>query len=739
MKLPKNRIMDFEKIGVFWKTVYPKFIKESFLHKNIYSNLEDFTQKQYENLNELDGIILLCELDTNQQGEKINLQDLYGVEVAKQLRRNNVNIPILFTSFLSRKVICAKKPEREIITTIGHDFIRLPAKTEDLIISLTKINKLNELELYDIKNSYCSREGMVRELVHRLSNLKYFDLNNKTSDEVKKNIIDAIKDIYSLYSNDPTKFINELEYKFNEVNEENISEIILEINRQSEKLISDYSPNILVESVTEKRNWKILWVDDEADGNHRLISFLKKLEVEVILSNSSSKAVDILNNDWVSENRIAVLIADYRLYEIDKDDVKVQQKMQGHSLLKKVVDSERMIRLAALSALPRKFLLRSLREFNIRSEVFSKRDYLEDDNTIKLLCEELIEMGDENEEAVLSIPDDASGWKYLKPTYSQYRNWPEYLSMERRISEKAKVYIEYFEKTGKLPDPIPFSKSIYKKENSIEKNLSKFQSYWLARRIAIWLGGVKKFSNSQIAEILKNEIKSDYKQVISQYLGIRMEDYPFGITVEEKNWLQYYIGIPIYKEIESQGSLISDIKEIFQQYLNEFSSSIDPLPNLTNYFSIKQFYRNTLKELEIHKDKQLNLVSKINHLFETVYNKTYFFEYPKGASILLAYFIREYRYLLKELGKDDKSIKLDKEENYIKKYYDMIVQKKYPDFKKLNEKDKESFQNIYAYSFNEDGEIIEFDTMIENYRNSISGDDAMERQTVEFKDISKKD
>ena len=134
----------------------------------------------FEKLREVKFIILLCELNCNEIGEQIKRQELYGIELAKKIRREGITVPIIFTSFLSRKQVYKDRLERGILNSIGHSFIQLPFNLEQLVEEAAKMKPLNELEMYDIVHNYCSLGGIIKMLLHSLSGLQSA-LNNSSN------------------------------------------------------------------------------------------------------------------------------------------------------------------------------------------------------------------------------------------------------------------------------------------------------------------------------------------------------------------------------------------------------------------------------------------------------------------------------------------------------------------------------------------------------------------------------
>jgi DNA-binding response OmpR family regulator len=124
-----------------------------------------------------DCIIVLCELDWSTDNEKVQRHQLSGIELVKKLRReNNCITPVLFVSFLSIESIL--NSDREILTSIGHDFLQLPATPNDFRTAILNqfgengsIRKLSEMELTDIRSFYCSKEGILIHELHQLNSL----------------------------------------------------------------------------------------------------------------------------------------------------------------------------------------------------------------------------------------------------------------------------------------------------------------------------------------------------------------------------------------------------------------------------------------------------------------------------------------------------------------------------------------------------------------------------------------
>ncbi len=323
------------------------------------------------------SLVVLCELNWKYSGEMATLQSFQGIELVKRFRREGVTLPIIFTSFLSRKQVYANKLERGIINAVGHDFIQLPYALQQLKKEEPKVQRLNELEMYDIVHNYCSLGGVIKMLLHSLSGLQGA-LNNPAAkpESVRSKIRDAIIQAHQVFGKDSSSTLAEFDSKFTSITINNLNKAIRFAEETGNELVELYAAEEESNSkLKAKGNWKLLLLDDEITEKHILIDKLKERDVQVICCRNAHEADKIINK----ETLLSLVISDYRL-EDEVDGVNVQQPIQGYQFLKDISDHKPgYLRLAALSSLPRRFLMESFKHYGLRVEIFSKKDYLENE------------------------------------------------------------------------------------------------------------------------------------------------------------------------------------------------------------------------------------------------------------------------------------------------------------------------------------------------------------------------
>jgi hypothetical protein len=504
-----------------------------------------------------DGIFIQADME-HRDGPDLRGKNIpYGVQIGQALRLMGLKTPILFFSYQQLKNFLEKKPGSEIMTAVGHGYIELPAGPAEMIDAMEKINSLDELELFDIQNAYCRKEGMIDDYVHSL---------DREGSKIlpQQEFIDQLNKIAAVYGENPVERVQAFTAAFPVITQSNLQKAKYYVKAYGEDLVNSNSMTRTGKNSVEPRNYAILWLDDDLGKEHMLGNLLED-SLEMIYCSNAETAMCRLEEDWRTDNRIMVLMADYRLYEL-LDGVRVQQKIQGYKLMNEVAGSGRMISLVALSALPKKVLFRSFRYFNTRTEIYSK-DYLANASSIRLLAEELLRLGDENQEAILSMPDEKTGWKTLSKAYRQYRHSVNYIRLEKELSERAKAYAHHFNRYGQFPEFVKVNKSALNFGGDPAKNIELLLKYLFARRLALWLGAVKRYSNEEIVALLLGAAKNDYRIFLSQYLGLRINDFPFGLTIEEKKWFQYEIGVPIYRDILLGDHILEQVSQLFQSLI----------------------------------------------------------------------------------------------------------------------------------------------------------------------------
>jgi len=135
-----------------------------------------------ESQKELKYIIILCELGWTHDRNKIQLSDMGGIELGQHLRLEDVTVPILFVSALSRAEILndpIARQERQIIVTpaLKHGFEQLKLNTalENQKAWIEKLKSmfpedenftLCDFELEYTKDHFCNIEGAIKRMKH---------------------------------------------------------------------------------------------------------------------------------------------------------------------------------------------------------------------------------------------------------------------------------------------------------------------------------------------------------------------------------------------------------------------------------------------------------------------------------------------------------------------------------------------------------------------------------------------
>lgn len=550
------------------------------------SNTDDFLENVRE-INSYNAILILCELNWSFDNKSANISSnsFSGIEIAKELRRvYNINLPIIFCSFLQLKEVYSSNTE--ILTTIGHNFIQLPFSIDllnNLLIEKSNQGcKLSQMELNDIKSFYCDKEGILIRELHAINHFLNIKINEENQVVIYQNFLNIYLNICDLFSFD--KFQSEIEFKniYSNITNENINQVVQYITHKGNEFLKNINKSESNEySSNNKFPWKILLLDDEINKDHELIKQMQINNINVICVDNADDAEDELKKDWKKENSIMVVIADYRLYN-NINGIKHHQKVQGYQFLKNITTSDHLVRLVAFSGLQRKFLLNSFKHFNIRTEVKSKTDYLNTKETRQLFCEEMIELAEENWEAIEALPTKCAGFENnLKDAYKEFRLHPDYNKKESNISITSREYIWEIQQQIANGEEIRIGaienikSPLAKTKKDPEAFFKRLQNYLTARRIALWLYAANKkglgvfIDSRRIAEILTDQkYPTDaYRQILSTNLGLSLDDFPKNITIEERRWLHYDMQLNVLRDIEQMNPVFIKLSKVYKEYI----------------------------------------------------------------------------------------------------------------------------------------------------------------------------
>lgn len=559
------------------------------------------------------GIVQLVELQWGKDASKTGrLTYLHGIEFAKHTLRAKykTKLPILFVSFLplpqilrSRNDPSIRDPQKEIVTAVGHDFLRLPADPAEWIKKLQKIKPLTDLQLADIITNFCNVSGLVDEVIHRIQGTlrrllgeKPAQLDQLMEQELKKGLLE-IAGILPSGSLNQGRMDSVIDRFWKEcIKAQKLSDAINFISRVGEELKSEIEGetidrNDVRMSESKRSPWRVLVLDDEpASNNVKMIAdSLGKKGVETNLVNHIRQAEEVLEAD--NNNQIVVAVADYRLNE-ETEGIRRHQPKQGYDFLYDISRKDRMTSLVALSGMSRRFLLESFQKYNTRVAVYSKND-LQNQEAINLFVDSIIDLGNETYEALCSLPSSAAGWKALKPFYIAYRNSRRYAECEGEISHQAKQYVLIIESILKGRDteliqnpPLPklgnLRARMEGKDPFGEADMKVFMAKLTARRIALWLYYCEGFNSLRIFSALtgtldvenllrevREKVENNAKNLINTNLALLLEEFPRAILIEEKRWFKYDMGVDIYNLNE----LLSQVGYHIEVGLEKWSKS----------------------------------------------------------------------------------------------------------------------------------------------------------------------
>lgn len=567
-------------------------------------------------------IIIQCEINKDENGNPKKRTELYGIRYAQKLRLEGYKGKILFISFLSIDQILKLNPQNAIINAIGHGFLRLPVKNDEFKNSLEEINCLSDIELYDIQSNYCNRAGIAQEILHRLHG--FATDRSFTLEFVKTEICTAVETIGSLYKTDVDPFVQKLVF-------DDLGKTLNEVDAYCNDIVSSVDDdNPHNSNNIKKRPWSILFLDDDIKADHGLVMKLVERVENVYCYSNYEEAENKLRENVGGSLKINLVISDYRLIEVVGETGR-HQKKQGYTFLMESAEKYAYLGLAALSSLPRKFLIQSFKRMGIKTAIYSKKDYLVNDTTISMLIDELLEIGDDCYNAFsrhirLSSPQ----WGNYEPFYIYHRNSAEYRLNESYISNKAKSYcVNYLERKPNF-DLSGYTTELKGKTKAPDnpKAFHEFLEKMICRRAVLWYSQYGnreiKYSPQEVIAFLQGNNYNPSLSVdaatnqINTNLALRLTDFPWNATWEEREWLINYMNIDrsLLEEIETVENAIIDVVQLrFTSYrsditpntisnakllISELCSKVNEASFMDDILTNISVIRNRIKEYEIN-------------------------------------------------------------------------------------------------------------------------------------------
>ncbi|MCR5549705.1 MAG: hypothetical protein K6F40_02035 [Bacteroidales bacterium] len=281
-----------------------------------------------------DYFIVLCEL--NWDGEPMS--EFKGISYVQQFLRSEKGVlaPIVFTSFLSPKMLVNQMKDAEIVMTpaLGHLFLQLPiASTPKEIItefysSATSMEKLDDDDLAYTRMFYCDLQGLLRVIHHSLRDYNSTDESVEQYREKNSKQISQIKYIIEHHFQKKKVLLEELDTR-NDLHSF-CNQLIASWNPETEDTASE---NDKKSEVKNRVKIRILYLEDNTNEENvrrfkQYCDISKDFEL-TILSNVDDigKVLDIGSKYYFAEYNAVICDIEIR----DKDGV---LRYLGYDLIK---------------------------------------------------------------------------------------------------------------------------------------------------------------------------------------------------------------------------------------------------------------------------------------------------------------------------------------------------------------------------------------------------------------------
>ena len=593
-----------------------------------------------------DGIIVLCELNWDENGIEREPSIFCGVDLVKHYLRVSMKFhaPILLVSFMPESFF-ESEPKYMIMNAVGHRFKQLDPSLFGTLHSIFDgdgLNPLNDIQLSDIVTNLCDLRGLIDEILHNAQSnimavIKSENIDINTKFEKISQILDKhLKDVCLLLNQRPDvrSAIKEIIRLFNEDVKQKgdfhaAKTFLKKYQEQLKSLVNDTeAPSV---PIRHEWGWKALLLDDDPEGIKEISDMLEKNGVVTEVFSDVVEAKKKIDDDEQNGNYITVVISDYRLFEPGK---RCHQRKQGYDFLLEMSMRDRFYALIALSGLSRSFLLESFRKYNRRVEVYAKDDIIASERATLVFTENIIQLGEENYQALLSKPT-AKNWEgVLKPFYVDHRQSADYAQHEHQINLIAREYVLYVKHILNASDKNLLQMTNFEPFKGLTTNLvgekdkkpilihrPVFQQILIARRIAIWLLFFEGFNTRSVYSTLirgildesylkigtstlinseNTKLKSSVANLLNTTLCLSLNDFPKNLLVEEIGWLKYDMGV----DIDHMQTVLLQVHEHFNEGHKHYPKLIEfmsnQLMNLENDNSKTKKYHE-LKQ-NIHED-----------------------------------------------------------------------------------------------------------------------------------------
>lgn len=296
--------------------------------------------------NEYTALVVLCQLTWQDgQGKLHEAKEHWGVSLVQReiCLDKEIDIPVLFLSFLPKKDIIDSYPDMQIISlyTLGYHFIQLsttgPSNADlEAFYKMERVLPLEKEDAYQFANP----KGMLALIRHdvKQEKIKYY---RKWLEQILQTAAESTE----------KKQLLEL---LDSATEEEIRNICTE----AEKLFTDAILSLPKENTaTDKQKPHVLILEDD---ENILKEFKEEAKDKIILTHHTNTVEALAEIKADTNNTYKVVIVDFRIW--DNPSAPLSQRTmtqpQGYRFIEKVVAMGHYCVFIALSELPRMFQLR---------------------------------------------------------------------------------------------------------------------------------------------------------------------------------------------------------------------------------------------------------------------------------------------------------------------------------------------------------------------------------------------
>lgn len=544
-----------------------------------------------------DLIFILAEL---QWVEQDRATSYLGFSVIKEIRyvKQWLN-PIVICSAIGNKSFFLNQTGAQFkVLNLPHSHYFLEFPLEDsAFVELfgvdSPLRALTPNQLKDFVYHSFSARGLMDEELHKLKD-QIATRSNDAINEAFNNIRHLIR-INSEFSLDKLKA--------------EMQERLSLYPNQALGLVTEFKPRIVSLLPQEDQEtpikiqvpWQVLFIDDNEYFRELLKDKLRECGLNCITAGSGAEAFQLLAMDaqgripqpegtgyWPAHS-ITVLISDLRLLEPNTEEWQV---LQGYDVIEQVFENHSHFLSFFVLTGKKTGVYQEYAQSKVKIQWFAKEDVLPPLASVSVFnafVRQIEKAGDNIDRILCSVPT-ASTWSNsypgkleypLKTYYRYHRLTLDYYEQENRINAAAAAYVEDVLQGNAKPQKYQFQAGQANgPEYQIE--MDKFRDKLIGRRIT-WALHVKGYSNDKIQEAMRGSIAPDGgRQFFSTYLALSTNLdslIPEGLLVEEKFFLEYFMGFPLNQEaspfLKELGQQLNKIRtEFVQKYQLQKDSPI---------------------------------------------------------------------------------------------------------------------------------------------------------------------